>query len=107
MAKQRNMPEIEFYDAAGTLLKRCRLDALPFREEAVLRLSMEFFQDPEPCMIHRSAVISRVVMELLDYFQQQGQTGQNGIELSNIPPRLADFLQVPSSDRVVFLSGEN
>jgi hypothetical protein len=103
MAKRKGLPEIEFYDYTGVLIKRCRLDALSFREETVLRLSLEFFQDPEPCMIRRSAVISRILMELLDYFQELSRCGLDGIPLKDMPPRLAEFLQVPCCVRVNFV----
>ena len=57
---------IEVYDAQGATLISCgALDyALP--EDMVVRLSTEYFNDPEPCEIHRAAVLKRVMMELID-----------------------------------------
>lgn len=35
-----------------------------FSDELIVRKSVEYFSDPEPCMIHRSAVASRLLAEL-------------------------------------------
>lgn len=45
------------------------LKHLPLREESIIAKSIEFFNNPEPCMIHRSAVINRICMELMEYFE--------------------------------------
>lgn len=37
---------------------------LPFAEEIILKKSVEFFDDPEPCVIHRDAVHMRLLTEL-------------------------------------------
>ncbi len=40
------------------------LKDLPLKEEIILQKSVEFFDDPDPCHIHRSAVRVRLVAEL-------------------------------------------
>jgi hypothetical protein len=45
-----------------------KLTAVPLRDEVVVARSIEFFDDPEPCMIHRSAVMNRIYSEMEDYF---------------------------------------
>lgn len=44
------------YDGALTVIK------IP--ESLIIELSIEFFDDPEPCHIHRGAVLKRVFMEI-------------------------------------------
>ena len=39
------------------------LKDLPLKEEIILQKSVEFFDDPDPCHIHRSAVRVRLVAE--------------------------------------------
>ena len=39
-------------------------DNLPLTEEITIEKSIEFFNDPEPCAIHRSAVQIRLLAEL-------------------------------------------
>ncbi|MBQ1189321.1 MAG: hypothetical protein IIX57_02765, partial [Lachnospiraceae bacterium] len=39
-------------------------DVLPIRESVILEKSVEFFDDPEPCHIHRGAVRVRLTAEI-------------------------------------------
>lgn len=39
-------------------------DNLPITEEVIIEKSIEFFNDPEPCAIHRGAVQIRLLAEL-------------------------------------------
>ncbi len=41
-------------------------------EGIMIEKSIEFFDDPEPCMIHRSAVQSRLFLEILNAFEESG-----------------------------------
>lgn len=41
---------------------------LPLTEEVILEKSIEFFNDREPCVIHRSAVHMRLLAELEQIF---------------------------------------
>ena len=41
-------------------------------EPVMIEKSIEFFEDPEPCMIHRSAVQSRLFGEILDAIEASG-----------------------------------
>lgn len=49
-------PAGAMYDGTLTLIK------IP--ESLIIELSIEFFDDPEPCHIHRGAVLKRVYMEI-------------------------------------------
>ena len=48
-------------DASGQILAESPLNTFPFEEEGIIRSSIEFYQDPEPCEIHRGAIFSRSV----------------------------------------------
>lgn len=37
---------------------------LPLKEDIILRKCLDFFDDPDPCYIHRGAVIARLYFEL-------------------------------------------
>lgn len=78
-----------------------KLISVPLREDSVLRLSEEFFGDPEPCMIHRSAVMSRMYMELLDYFLYNMNCEKSIFHLADIPQRLVSFLDVRDCDKII------
>jgi len=38
----------------------------------VLGLSLELYNDPEPCMIHRGAVLKRIYMQIIDALEGRG-----------------------------------
>lgn len=66
--KEKAEPEpiYELTGADGGTLFRGRISELPLSEKTILGKSMEFFQDPEPCYIHRSAVMMRLYTEISD-----------------------------------------
>lgn len=51
-------------DGAGGICYQGRPEEMRFPEAVILRLSIDFFDDPSPCFIHRSAVIARIAEEL-------------------------------------------
>ncbi len=55
---------LTLYDGAGNVAKKIRLMDLAVPEGIVIEKSIEFFHDPAPCVIHRTAVLSRLMMEM-------------------------------------------
>ena len=62
--KPRRHHALEIRSADGRLLFSGQLQRLTLPEPVLLALSEEFFADPEPCEIHRSAVMSRAMAEI-------------------------------------------
>lgn len=62
--KRRRHLALEIRAADGRVLFEDRLQRLTLPEAVVLALSEEFFGDPQPCEIHRAAVLSRAMAEL-------------------------------------------
>lgn len=62
--KHRSKWKARIEDGSGRVLFEEELERLPIGESVVLSLSAEFFDDPEPCEIHRSAVIMRALEEI-------------------------------------------
>jgi hypothetical protein len=58
-------------------------DDLPLSENIIIEKSIDFFNDPEPCYIHRDAVRVRLLAEL--------EAGLNN-NFESIPPQWLDFL---------------
>ena len=61
------VPYLIIRNNRGETLYDGRLDAYSPSDKTVVALSIEFFNDPEPCVIHRSAVLKRVYMELQEF----------------------------------------
>ena len=75
----------------GVEIYRGTMTDLPLKEEIILGKSDEFFNDPNPCFIHRSAVRVRLLAELEEAEKQKNW------ELWN---RYAAFPGVDSVERI-------
>ena len=62
---KKAVPLLTLFDESGRAFLYCPLSDYVLPEESVLALSLEFFNDPEPCEIHRAAVHKRAMMELM------------------------------------------
>lgn len=58
--------ELTLMDRAGSILYTGDLIGMNVPDELVVALSVEFFNDPTPCEIHRNAVLSRVFLSIED-----------------------------------------
>lgn len=60
---KKPLPALKLY-AADQLIYEGLLKDLPIKESVILEKSAAFFNDPEPCHIHRSAVRTRLTAEI-------------------------------------------
>lgn len=68
-----------FKDELDRIILEGKLTSLPLKEEFIISKSIEFFNDPEPCMIHRSAVMKRIFMEIGEYIIQNVKQGKHEV----------------------------
>lgn len=61
--KKNPIPKLELY-SFGQQIYNGYLKDIPIREAVILEKSVEFFDDPEPCHIHRGAVRVRLTAEI-------------------------------------------
>lgn len=94
---------LTFTDWGGAVLLERKLTSVPLTEKVVLALSIEFFSDPEPCMIHRSAVMSRMYMEMMEYFTAALQNGVCEHPLASLPARIASFPSLTGWQKVTVM----
>ena len=73
----KNVSQITLYGADEAVLASCPAAEFALPEETVLALSVEYFNDPEPCAVHR-----RAMMELMEHCPA-GET----VRLSELPER--------------------
>lgn len=59
----------------GEILYDGLLEEIPIKEEMILNYSIRFFQDPEPCYIHRGAVRIRIVEEMAQELTTESLSG--------------------------------
>lgn len=83
-----------FLDCNNEILSEKRVIDIPLKEKTIISKSIEWFSDPEPCMIHRSAVMKRLYFELIEYFESQKNNGNSLLALETIPAPLLDMLDI-------------
>lgn len=71
------LPELKLY-RNNELIYQGYLKDVPLKEAVILTKSVEFFDDPEPCHIHRSAVRTRLTAEIQKEFAQNRGLGHPG-----------------------------
>lgn len=94
---------IRFADNSNTVLLERKLISLPLDETVVINKSIEFFNDPEPCMIHRSAVMKRLFAEIENYFDEMLQKNIVEINIYHLPDHLRNYMSLPAGVEKVIL----
>ncbi len=56
---------------------------LPLKEEFITSLSIEIFDDDDPCIIHQSYVVKEMVSKLIELFKAQGKPLLNAIDFKD------------------------
>ncbi|MCI8281190.1 MAG: hypothetical protein HFI76_05755 [Lachnospiraceae bacterium] len=85
---KKTLPTLQLYGVSGLLYDGLLKD-IPIKEEILLAKSIEFFDDPEPCHIHRSAVRTRLTAEI-----QKELLGQPGKKKVSPGPLLLSYADV-------------
>lgn len=61
--KKNHVPKLELY-YESKIIYNGKLNDIPLKESMILQKSTEYFNDPEPCHIHRGAVRVRLTAEI-------------------------------------------
>ncbi len=85
---------IVFIDKKGSISHECKLNSLPFKEEKIIEKSIELFNDREPCIIHRTFVIKKLMMEINEYFNEVLLLGKVQIALEETPKNIRELLNI-------------
>lgn len=84
-----SLPVITLYSDGQEIYKGL-LSEVPLKENVILSKSIQFFDDPEPCHIHRRAVRVRLTEEILQECIKD--------QLSPPGPKLLAYTDVPHID---------
>lgn len=85
--------------AQNEILYSGKWHELTFAEDIILSYSIRFFDDPDPCFIHREAVRVRLLAELEKEFP-----GPDAPNMTEWLAMLARYLGVPAVERAEFSS---
>ncbi len=85
---------VYFLDIRNIVVSSYKMTLLPLKEEAVIAKSIEFFSDPEPCFLHRGAVITRILTEIDDYLLNASKNGSREMLWSDFPEKYRVLLEI-------------
>jgi hypothetical protein len=84
--------KIRFIDENGRTKLECKLNSLPLKDAKVIEKSIELFNDREPCIIHRSFAMKKLLLEIDDYLNELLPNGKGQITLESIPKNIRDLI---------------
>jgi len=84
----------------GEKLFSGEVNSLSIDEELLIRKSIEFYDDPEPCFIHRTAVMKRLFAEVDDYFGNLGISTEEERSWAELPEYIREILQIQGAEIV-------
>ena len=80
---------ITFIDKDNNVILSVKVTALPLKEDYILKKSKEYFNCDEPCMIYRSSILKRFIIEFEDYWDLNF-IGKNKVFRNNLPNYLIE-----------------
>lgn len=90
-----------FTDSGDKVILEKKLTDLPIREEEIIKKSIEFFCDPAPCMIHRSAVMKRIFAEIDETFSSLNKPDGVSLQWDELPYHISQYLNISGDIRQV------
>jgi hypothetical protein len=78
----------------GNVLYDGPVHSLPIKEARVIEGSIEFYDDPEPCMIHRGAVISRYYTMIDKWISECDPEEERSFEITDFPEHISSLLEL-------------
>jgi hypothetical protein len=98
MGKGR-LPRIILRDKTGKLLFEKKLTGLPLKEEAIIAGTVKYYDDPNPCIIRRSAVMRLFFTELSEILLPY--TDKEAVAIETLPPRFNELTDFPPGTAIL------
>lgn len=86
-----NFAKIKIFDINGEKIFDDTSLHLPIKEEYVIKKSVELFRDPEPCVIHRSAVVYHIANEITKMLKEENNNTKI-LKWKDITPEIKEKL---------------
>lgn len=79
-----------FLDTNDKVIFEGEIEDIKLREEIILKKSEEFFNDSDPCYIHKGAVMARLYSEIRQEFINFAK--EISIPVENIPSEILSYI---------------
>ena len=76
-----------------------KITGIPLRETAIIDATKEYYNDPYPCVIRRSAVMKIMFSQIEEMLK--GKDSNFPLEICNLPERFSYLVNLPESARYV------
>lgn len=86
--------KIIFIDENDRIKLECKFNSLPLKDEKIIEKCIELFSDHEPCIIHKSFAMKKLLLEIDEYFSQVLPCGKGQINWESIPQNIKELLNV-------------
>jgi hypothetical protein len=105
--KKENIPEtceVHLLNSAGEFLYQGEIFGLSFPDRLIIEKSIEFFDDDEPCYIHRSAVAARLQFELETMIRNfRDRDKKENIPVESLPQKYRGYFEFYPGVKVIRL----
>jgi hypothetical protein len=96
------MIRIRITDQTGKGLLDKKLTGMPLRETAVIDATVEYYNDPYPCIVRRSAVMKIMFTQIEDMLREKALSFPALI--SDLPERFFYLVDLPEGAKYVSVS---
>ena len=77
---------------SGKVIFQGRITSLPLKEEKVIKKSMEMFNDSDPCIIHKTYVMKKIILDIDDYLNSELEQGNFKMNWDCVPDSVKQVL---------------
>ena len=81
-------------DDTGKVLLEKKLTGIPLRENAIIDATIEYYNDPYPCVIRRSAVMKTMFSQIEEMLKKEAALPKM---IKELPERFSYLVNLPES----------
>lgn len=78
--------------SSGEEIFRGGITSLPLKEEKILKKSMEMFCDSDPCIIHKTYIMKKIILDIDDYLNSLIKQGKMKLNWRYVPEPIKEVL---------------
>lgn len=85
---------ISLTGSGGKVIFHGMLAALPLKEERIISKSIEMFNDSDPCIIHKTYVMKKIMLEIDDYLNSLLEEEKLQVDWKYVPQSIKQLLDL-------------
>lgn len=83
----------------GNEIYKGKIENIPIKEEYILNESIKLFMDDDPCIIHRSLIIKKILIKFIDELKKVSTSDKISLKLIN--PNIINQFDIDQCDKAV------